>query len=101
LAGAGSIAIGTSNAQKLQHWRVQGASGAVTLSSTPFGSSAPQDRSLICLTGTSDTNTVTIAVANSAKGYVGNGDITLGQYESACFVYLSTDDRFALVSRSN
>lgn len=101
LTASDTIAIGTGNADRLQHWRVQGSSGPVTLSSTPFGTSPPQDRTIICLAGTSDSNTVTIEVNDAADGVVGNGNVTLGLYESACFRYLSTEDRYIIESRSN
>ncbi len=101
LTASDTIAIGTGNADRLQHWRIKSNSGAVTLSSTPFGTSNPQDRTAICLIGVSDTDTVTIAVNDAADGVVGNGDVTLGLYESACFRYLSTEDRYVIESRSN
>ncbi len=101
LTASDTIAIGTGNADRLQHWRVQGSSSAVTLSSTPFGTSPPQDRTIICLAGTSDDNTVTIEVSDTADGVVGNGNVTLGRFESACFRYLSTEDRYIIESRSN
>jgi hypothetical protein len=101
LTASDTIAIGTGNADRLQHWRVQGNSGPVTLSSTPFGTSPPQDRTIICLAGTSDANTVTIEVNDAADGVVGNGNVTLGLYESACFRYLLTEDRYIIESRSN
>jgi len=101
LSASDTIAIGTGNADRLQHWRVQGGSGAVTLANAPFGSTDPQDRTIICLIGLSDTNTVTIAVNDAANGVVGNGSVVLGAYESACFRYLQTEDRYVIESRSN
>ena len=100
LTDSGSIAIGTANADRLQHWVVAGASGAVTLSTSPFGTTDPQDRTIICLVGNSDTNTVTIPVNDAANGMVGNGDVTLGQYDTACFRYVSSIDRYVLESKS-
>ena len=101
LTASDTIAIGTGNADRLQHWRVQSNGGAVTLSTTPFGSSDPQDRTIICLVGLSDSDTVTIPVNDAANGVVGQGDVTLNQYSTACFRYLSTEDRYVIESRSN
>jgi hypothetical protein len=101
LTASDTIAIGTGNADRLQHWRVQSNGGAVTLSSTPFGTSPPQDRTIICLIGLSDADTVTIEVNDAADGVVGQGNVTLAQYDSACFRYLSTEDRYVIESRSN
>lgn len=101
LTASDFIAIGTGNADRLQHWRVQSNGGPVTLSTTPFGTTNPQDRTIVCLVGLSDADTVTISVTDAADGVVGQGDVTLGQYDSACFRYLSTEDRYVIESRSN
>lgn len=98
LAGGGTIAISLTSGQ--QTWRVGGNGAAVTLSSTPFGSSAPSNGAMIVLTGTSNTNTVTITNNDGAKGCILNGTATLGQYDSITLQYNSTDDRFIEVSRN-
>lgn len=99
LTNGDTIAIGTTQADKLQHWRVSGSVSPVTLSATPFGTTNPQDRTLICLMGTNDTNTVTITMTDAADGAVGNGDVTLGKFQSACFRYLQSEDRYVLESK--
>jgi hypothetical protein len=81
-----------------QSYRVQGNSGAITMSTTPFGSSAPLDGTLIELIGNSDTDPVSITWTDSAKGCVGNfGTLTLYKYEVAQFRYNSTIDRYIYV----
>lgn len=102
LSALDNLAIGTTAADTLQHWRVKGNSGAALLGpTTPFGAVAPVDRTLVCLMGVSDADPVTVGITDSSLGFVGNGEVTLGQYDSACFRYLSTEDRFVLESRSN
>lgn len=98
LAASSSISIITTSF--VQTWRVQGNSAAVTLSTTPFGSTAPLDGARITIIGNSATNTVTFVFNDAAKGYVGP-DITLGLYDSITVEYNSTLDRYILVSRSN
>lgn len=100
LTASDTIAIGTGNADRLQHWVVAGNSAAITLSTSPFGTSDPQDRTIICLSGNSDSNTVTIPMNDAANGAVGNGDVTLSLYDSACFRYVSSLDRYILESKS-
>lgn len=98
LAASGTVAISTTVFN--QTWRVQGNSAAVTLSSTPFGSTDPLNGARITLIGNSATNTVSLVFNDAANGYVGP-DITLGLYDSITVEYNSTLDRFILVSRSN
>lgn len=92
-----SDTIGISLSDKQQSWRVQGNSGAVTLSSTPFGSSAPAAGTVIVLIGNHNDNTVTISNNDAAKGVIlrGNaGSVTLGKYDSLKVIYNSSLDRF-------
>lgn len=98
LTGGASISISTTI--YAQTWRVQGNAAAVTLSTTPFGGTAPLDGARITLIGNHATNTVSLAFNDAAKGYVGP-DITLGLYDSITVEYNSTLDRYILVSRSN
>ncbi|TXH08957.1 MAG: hypothetical protein E6R04_09690 [Spirochaetes bacterium] len=81
-----------------QSYRVQGNSAAITMSTTPFGSSAPTNGALVELIGNDDTNTVSIDWTDSAKGCVGSfTTITLAKYERAAFRYNSSFDRWVYV----
>jgi len=97
LGAGGAISISTTIGQ--QTWRIAGTS-AVTLSTTPFGGSAPADGTMIILTGTDNTNTVTITNQDISKGCVLNGDATLGRFDSIQLQYNLTDDRYIEISRS-
>lgn len=96
LTAGASISISTSD--RMQTFRVQGNSAAISLSSTvPFGSSAPTDGTMIQLVGNSDTNTVSLSYSDTAKGYVGPA-LTLGKYDVVSVQYISALDRYVLVS---
>lgn len=82
-----------------QQWRVQGNTSAVTLSTTPFGTSAPQDGAQITLVGVDDTNTVTLIYSDIADGYVGP-DVTLGRFDTLTVQYNAALDRYVYVSGS-
>ena len=97
LTGGGTIAISTTLGQQL--WRVAGTS-AVTLSNTPFGTSAPANGTVLIIQGTDSTNTVTITNVDSAKGAVINGPATLRKYDAITLQYNSTDDRYVEISRN-
>jgi hypothetical protein len=98
LGAGGTISISLSAG--LQAFRVASSGGAVTLSITPFGASAPATGTCIRLMGTSDTNTVTISNNNASKGCILNGTATLGQYDMIELQYNSDDDRYVEVSRN-
>lgn len=77
--------------------QVQGDGGAVTTSSTPFGTSHGfTDGKEIVVIGLSDTNTVTIPENDITDGVVnaGGGDITLERYSYVLFIYNATLERF-------
>ena len=98
LTAGGTVSISLTN--KMQAFRVASSGGAVTLSITPFGVSAPANGTCIRLMGTSDTNTVTISNNNASKGCILNGTATLGQYDTIELQYNSDDDRYVEVSRN-
>lgn len=98
LAGSGTLAISLTHTQ--QTWLVQGASGAITMSTTPFGSSAPVSGAEIVVIGNDDTNSVTFPTNDAAKGIIGYS-VTLGKGQVATFKYNSTLDRYVIKSVSN
>lgn len=98
LTASGTIAVDT--AIVLQSYRVQGDSAAVTLSTTPFGASAPADGTTITLIGNDSNDTVTITNNDIAKGCILNGDATLTQYDSITLRYLSSVDRYIEINRN-
>ena len=98
MAGGDTINISTS--QMCQYRRVQGASGAVTASTTPFGSSAPEDGTLIRLVGLSDANSVSLTHNDAAKGVILNGNCTLQRFNVITFQYDAVEDRYIEVGRN-
>lgn len=83
-----------------QTWLVKGNSGSVSLSSTPFGSSAPLDGAEITLIGNTDSDAVTWVTNDAAKGIIGYGG-TLGRGKTVTFIYNATLDRYVIKSFSN
>lgn len=98
LAGSATLAISLTHTQ--QTWLVQGASAAITMSTTPFGSSAPVSGAEIVVIGNDDTNTVTFPANDAAKGIIGYS-VTLGRGQVATFKYNATLDRYVIKSVSN
>lgn len=98
LTASDTLAIVTNVAR--QTWLVQGNSGAVTMSTTPFGSSAPINGAEITLIGNNNTNTVQFVTNDAAKGIIGYG-FTLGLGQVVTLKYNSTLDRYVIKSTSN
>ena len=98
LAGSGTLAISLTHTQ--QTWLVQGASAAITMSTTPFGSSAPVSGAEIVVIGNDDTNTVTFPTNDAAKGIIGY-QVTLGRGQTVTYVYNASLDRYVIKSTSN
>lgn len=96
ITSAGTIASSTTDNRQLRH--VQGNGGAITTSTTPFGTGGGwKDGAEILLVGNDDTNTVSIPFNDAAKGCVGEFEtIILTKYKTAMFVYSSSLDRFIL-----
>lgn len=97
ISASGTVII---NKQRKSHQiiRVAGNGAAVTASSTPFGSSAPKDGTVVTVLGTHDDNTVTLVHNDAAKGLMLNGDRTLGKNESLTAFYDAQTDRYIEVS---
>lgn len=98
LSNGGAVTISLSQGQQVIE--VAGASGPVTLSTTPFGGSAPNDKTVVRLFGTSDTNTVTISSSDIAKGVYVNGQAVLFLGYVIDFMYISSIDRWMETSRN-
>lgn len=98
LTASGTISI--SLVDRMQTFRIASSSGHISLSSTPFGSSAPIDGTCIRLIGTSDSNSVTITNNNSAKGCLLNGSCTLYNGNVIELQYSSSADRYYEISRN-
>ncbi len=72
-----------------------GDGGAVTSSSTPFGTSHGfQSGKEIILLGLSDTNTVTLESNDIDEGVISNGKIILSKYEQVILIYNASLKRF-------
>jgi hypothetical protein len=95
-----SDTIGISTSDKQQLWEIQGNSGAVTLSTTPFGSVVPTDGVVVRLVGRSDDNHVTVLFNDAAKGVLAKGDAVLGLGDVLTVQYLDSIDRYVEVSRN-
>lgn len=98
LAGSGTLSLDASS--NLQTILVQGASAPVTLSNTPFTTTAPQNGTVVKLIGNSDSNTVEIPANDAAKGVLGYS-ITLGKGQTVTYEYNSTLDRYVILGVSN
>ena len=100
LTAGGSITINTSPAQD---WLIcANASGLTTLSTTPFGGSAPTFAgTVITLIGSDSDKLVVIDPSPSvAKGLIMNGSVTIGKGSVIQFKYNSTLDRWLEVCRN-
>ena len=100
IALSASATLTTSLVAGLQAIEVAGASAAITLSSTPFGVTAPTDKAVIMLIGRSTTNTVIITNNDIAFGTIVNGTATLGLYNTIEFMYLASVSRWIETSRN-
>lgn len=98
LTAGGTITISTSDKQ--QAIEVQGNGGAVTLSTTPFGTTDPSDKTTIRLIGRSSTNTVTLVNSDTANGCLLNGNCTLTLGDTIELMYIASIDRYIEISRS-
>ena len=92
IAASGSFSQPTSSRSI---YLVTSTGGAVTSSTTPFGSVAPvYDGTVITLIGNDNTNTVKIPHADVAKGCLLNGDCVLYKGSILRLVYNATMDRY-------
>lgn len=98
LSGGGNVTISLTQGQQVVE--VAGSGGAVTLSTTPFGSSAPNDKTVVRLFGTSSTNTVTIDNSDIAKGVYVNGQVVLFLGYVVDFMYIASIDRWVETGRN-
>lgn len=98
LTASDTIAISTTAGQQV--WEVQGNSAAITLSTTPFGSTDPVNGAVIRLIGRSNTNTVTILNNDAANGCILNGDAVIGYGDFLEVQYLSSIDRYVETGRN-
>lgn len=98
VAGGGTIAISTTQKQQLH--RVSGNGGAQTLSTTPFGTSAPSDGTIIRVLGTSDTNTISFTNNDATNGAIVNGNCTLKKYNIITFLYDASLSRYIELARN-
>ena len=74
---------------------LQGNGGAVTLSSTPFGTTHGFGGGKeIILMGLDDTNLVTIEINDVPGGVIAPGKIVLSRFEMVILIYVAALDRF-------
>ena len=99
LALAVSDTIAIDPTSRFQRWQVQGNSGPVALSSTPF-SGGVLDGTEIVVFGNDNTNTVEFTNNDIAGGCILNGNAVLLRYFMITFIYNASLDRFIEKSRS-
>lgn len=69
----------------------RGSGGAITLSSTPFGSSGNWvNGTKVVIIGTSDSDSVGLSFNDADYGAILNGDKTLARFETVTLVYVSS-----------
>lgn len=92
----------TPAAVAFQAFRVQGNAGAVSLSTTPFTTSAPGfgTGAVIMLIGNSNTNTVTVTFSDISKGFTGRTSVTLGKFDTLLLEYNAALDRYVEQARN-
>jgi len=96
---AGGAALTISLTTNLQVIPVSGSGGPVTLSTTPFGTSAPANGTVVRLVCTSNTNTVTVPFNNAANGALTNGAVELSNGSVVEFQFVA--DRWYQVAFNN
>lgn len=92
----------TISGDTVQFRRVEGDSGAVTTSNTPFGTTAATmvQGKVIEIVGTDDTNLVTIPRADVQYGCLLNGDATLGKGNILTIIYDDVLERWLELARN-
>ena len=99
IAGGGTITASTT--QQVQYFRVSGDGGAISLSTTPFGSGGGWiDGTTVRICGTDDTNSVSLDFNDSANGAIINGDCTLKKYNMITLQWDSELSRWIEISRN-
>jgi hypothetical protein len=90
----------TTSSNNIQHRKVQGNGGAVTLSSTPFGSGTATDGIMVRLFGQSDTNTVGLVYSDTNHGVLLNGDCDLKKGNVLTLIFDLSALRWYEISRN-
>ena len=99
IAGGGTITASTT--QQVQYFRVSGDGGAISLSTTPFGSGGGWiDGTTVRICGTDDTNSVSLDFNDSANGAIINGDCTLKKYNMITLQWDNELSRWIEISRN-
>ena len=99
IAGGGTITASTT--QQVQYFRVNGDGGAISLSTTPFGSGGGWiDGTTVRICGTDDTNSVSLDFNDSANGAIINGDCTLKKYNMITLQWDNELSRWIEISRN-
>lgn len=92
----GTITLGAGGQQTI----LVAGSGPVTLSTTPFGSTPPNDGTVIRLICTSSSNTVSLTNNDIANGAILNGNVTLYRFNMIEFQYMSSLARYVETGRN-
>lgn len=95
-----SDSISISSTGTIQRWLLKANSGAITLSSTPFGITPPPDGTEIVVIGQSDTDTVEFTDNDNPNGCIVNGNFVLTKYRMVTFIYNNTLNRYIEKSRN-
>ena len=98
ITASGTITLGTFVFQVL---KVTGTPGAVTASLIPFGTSPPNDGTIIKLEGQDNTNTVTITSNDNDNGVLLNGaSVILKRFDIVELRYDDTEKRYIEQNRN-
>lgn len=99
VAAGGTITVSTT--QRVQLFRISGSTGAISLSSTPFGTAGGWlDGTIVRLLCTSDTNTISLDNNDADNGAILNGDCTLAKYNILSLVWDSEFSRWIELGRN-
>jgi hypothetical protein len=100
ISAGGTVTVSTEKG--MQRRKIQSDGGAITASSTPFGSGGGwPDATVVRLLGTSDANAVTLVSSDIDYGFYINGDITLTKFVQLTVEWDATELRWYEISRNN
>ena len=98
ISASGTVTISTADLNQVR--TISGSGGAVTASTTPLGTSAATNGTVVRLIGTNDTNTVSFTHNDSAKGFLLNGNCTLSRGNMLEVMYNVELDRWVEITRN-
>lgn len=98
ISASGTVTISTADLNQVR--TISGSSAAVTASTTPLGTAAPTNGTVVRLIGTHDTNTVSFTHNDNAKGLLLNGNCTLARGNMLELMFNVELDRWVEITRN-